>query len=148
MRPRREAREKAIQVIYSIYSDLDREKKTLEFNAELQEKMDQILKFERVSLNEMQIKFIKFLVKSTVENIEDIDDLIKKFAKNWDFHRISLIDKSILRLAIMEMRYSDTPSKVVINEAVELAASFSGIKSSRFINGILDAIMHKEVNNG
>jgi len=147
MRPRRKAREKAIQVIYSIYSDTDMEDKPTEFTTEIEEKMRQVLEFDRVELNTMQKKFIRCLVINTVENIDKIDKLIKKFAKNWDFHRISLIDKSVLRIAIMEMKYSDTPSKVVINEAVDLAASFSGIKSSKFINGILDAVMHKETNN-
>jgi N utilization substance protein B len=73
--------------------------------------------------------------------MEEIDQLIKKNAKNWKFDRIDTIDKSILRISIYSMLYStDIPLNVTINEAVELAKKFGGDHSGQFINGILDAI--------
>jgi transcription antitermination protein NusB len=67
-----------------------------------------------------------------------LDELVAKYAENWRPERISAIDRAILRLALHEMRATDTPAKVVINEAVELAKKYSADESSAFVNGILD----------
>ena len=66
------------------------------------------------------------------------DELISKVAANWRLDRVAAIDRAILRLAIHEMRATDTPPKVVINEAVELAKKFSSPEAGKFVNGILD----------
>jgi len=147
MKLRTKAREKAIQAIYSIFSEIDGEYNEAELLTLVNEKINQVISFDQTELNESQISFTKFLLENTLKDLPEIDKLIKKYAHNWDFSRISLIDKSVLRIAIMEMVFTDTPNKVVINEAIELAGSFSGAKSSKFINGILDAIMHKENKN-
>jgi N utilization substance protein B len=65
--------------------------------------------------------------------------MILKHVKNWRFERFAVIDRSILRLAIYELRATDTPPKVILNEAVDLAKKFSSEDSGAFVNGILDA---------
>ncbi len=68
-----------------------------------------------------------------------LDELISKHADNWRLERLAAIDRAILRLAIHEMRATDTPAKVVINEAVDLAKKYSSDDAGGFVNGILDA---------
>ncbi len=72
---------------------------------------------------------------------EQIDDIIRAKVEKWEFHRIALLDKIILRMGCAEMLYfPDVPPKVSINEAIEIAKTFSTDKSGRFVNGILDAV--------
>lgn len=94
--------------------------------------------------NDVDDKFISFLVFGVKEKLNELDDLIVNSAPEWPLEQISLIDKSILRLAIFELLHSENvPPKVVINEAVELAKQFSGENSSKFINGVLGTIFDK-----
>ena len=72
---------------------------------------------------------------------EQIDDLIREKVEKWEFHRIALIDRLILRIAATELLYfPDVPPKVTINEAIEIAKEYSTDKSGKFVNGVLDAI--------
>ena len=87
--------------------------------------------------------FAEELVKSTVDNIDKIDPLIAETAEHWRLSRMAALDRLILRLAIGEFLHGDTPRNVVINEALELAKTFSGDESAKFINGILDAVKRK-----
>lgn len=81
------------------------------------------------------------LIRGAVENREKIDGEIKKHAKNWDMHRMAVVDRNILRLAIYEMLFrEDIPPVVSINEAVDIAKKFSTDDSGRFVNGILDKV--------
>ena len=82
--------------------------------------------------------FANQLFEGTACDAKELDDLIAKYAENWRLERISAIDRAILRLAMHEMRATDTPPKVVINEAVELAKKFSSEEAGGFVNGILD----------
>ena len=85
--------------------------------------------------------YSKHLCLLTIKHMEEIDTLIKKRSKNWDFKRIAIIDRLILRMALSEMLYeNEVPPKVSITEGVEIAKQFSTSDSSSFINGILDAI--------
>jgi N utilization substance protein B len=87
-------------------------------------------------------EFAKRLVIETVNHAADIDRIIKAKVANWDFKRIALLDRLILRMAICELRYfREIPPKVTMNEAIELAKLFSTEKSGQFVNGILDAIV-------
>ena len=89
-------------------------------------------------------KFAKKLITGTINNIKEIDELINKHSTNWDFERITNVDKSILRLSIFEMIYlEDIPNTVSINEGIELGKIYGEEHSSQFINGILDAINKK-----
>ena len=92
------------------------------------------------------IKYGKQLSKLVFQHSIEVDDLIRNRSKNWDFDRITLIDKLILRMALVEMIYVDeVPPKVSIAEGVEIAKQFSTEDSSSFINGILDAVYNKIV---
>ncbi len=82
--------------------------------------------------------------KGTWENLEQFDEPIIVSTIKWQFTRLSPVDKSILRLAVYQLKFCpDIPPKVVINEAIELAKKFSTDKSSAFVNGVLDAILKK-----
>jgi N utilization substance protein B len=87
--------------------------------------------------------FAKSLVRETIERTEEIDDVIRKKVANWDFNRIAVIDRLILRMAICELLFfKDIPPKVSMNEAIELAKLFSTERSGQFINGVLDAVLN------
>lgn len=88
--------------------------------------------------------FTKRLVQGVLEHKGNIDKLIEKYLINWTLDRISLVDKTILRIAIYEFIFEETiPHAVSINEAVELAHKYGDEKSSKFINGILSNILKK-----
>jgi len=85
--------------------------------------------------------FSALLVRGTRENIAEIDGVIEKYAEHWSLSRMAVVDRNILRLAVYELRYQkETPYKVVIDEAVELAKKFGSDDSGGFINGILDRV--------
>ena len=101
---------------------------------------------ERKPPMENVIKYGKQLSKLVFQHAIEVDELIKNRSKNWDFDRITLIDKLILRMALVEMFYVDeVPPKVSIAEGVEIAKQFSTEDSSSFINGILDAVYNEIV---
>jgi transcription antitermination protein NusB len=87
--------------------------------------------------------FAEELVRGTVADLERIDPLIAGTAEHWRLSRMAVLDRLILRLAIHEFLRGSTPRNVVINEALELAKTFSTGESARFINGILDAVKQK-----
>jgi N utilization substance protein B len=83
--------------------------------------------------------FANRLFEGAAREVSALDEMIVKHAENWRFERLAAIDRAILRLAIYELRATDTPPKVVLNEAVDLAKKFSSEDSGAFVNGILDA---------
>ena len=87
--------------------------------------------------------FAEQLVRFTSENMGKIDPIIAETAEHWRLSRMAALDRIILRLAIGEFLSGDTPRNVVINEALELAKTFSGDESVKFVNGILDAVKKK-----
>ena len=85
--------------------------------------------------------FAEPMIRGAIEHRDAIDEQIKKYAKNWELHRIAAVDRNILRLAIYEMLYrEDIPPIVSINEAVDIAKKFSTEDSGKFVNGILDKV--------
>ncbi len=85
--------------------------------------------------------FVLQTFQGVVNYKEHIDDLIRDHAKNWSFQRIAKVDLAILRLALYELLFCrNTPTPVVINEAIELSKSYSSEDSKRFINGMLDRL--------
>ena len=85
--------------------------------------------------------FARQLVEGTVAHLESIDTLLQDTSKNWKLHRMPIVDLSILRCATYEMLYlTDVDSATTINEAVEIAKSYSTPDSPKFINGVLDNI--------
>jgi N utilization substance protein B len=90
--------------------------------------------------------FANRLFEGAAKDTVAIDELIVRQAEHWRLERLAVIDRAILRLAIYELRTTDTPPKVILNEAVELAKKFSSEEAGSFVNGILDAV-HKSLAN-
>jgi len=88
-------------------------------------------------------EFVRDLIKGVLENQEKIDAIIIKTAPEWPLEQINLIDRNVLRLGIYELLYGnheEVPPKVAINESIELAKSFGGETSGKFVNGVLGTI--------
>jgi transcription antitermination protein NusB len=84
-------------------------------------------------------KFANSLFEGAIAAAGSIDDLVEKLAENWRLDRLAAVDRSILRLAIYEIRAATAPPKVAIDEALKLAKKFSSAEAPAFLNGILDA---------
>ena len=87
------------------------------------------------------IEFAKSLIAGVRRNREELDGILRKIASNWSLERMATTDRNIMRLGAYEIIYSETPGRVAINEAVELAKRFGSAQSSQFVNGILDKIL-------
>jgi len=85
-------------------------------------------------------EFANRLVAGTVEKMASLDPLLEANAQNWRLSRMAVVDRLIMRMAVYELLYTDTPSAVVIDEALELAKTFGGDQTVRFVNGVLDSI--------
>ena len=85
-------------------------------------------------------QFADRLLRGTLEAMERIDPLIESASDNWRLSRMAVIDRLVLRLAVYELLVAETPAAVVIDEAIELARTFSDEPSPRFVNGVLDAV--------
>lgn len=84
--------------------------------------------------------FTRSLVFGTVSKVKEIDKHIIKYATEWPIDQITAIDRNILRLGIYELLFTDIPPRVAINESIEIAKSFGGDSSGKFINGVLGAL--------
>lgn len=93
--------------------------------------------------------FVADLVNGVIAKSEEIDRLIVTFAPQWPLEQITNVDRNVLRLGIAELKFAENiPSKVAINEAIELAKSFGGESSGRFVNGVLGAVYKDMVAKG
>ena len=93
-------------------------------------------------LSEKNREFSEKLIRCAIEHTPELDEWIRSKSRNWEFHRIAMLDKIILRMGLCELLYfDDIPPKVTINEAIELAKKYSTEKSGVFVNGILDAVL-------
>ncbi len=135
---RHRGREVALQVLYAIdlAADTDGEE-TLPSDPH-----DQI--FDRISENFVVpapvVAFARELVAGVVERIDELDGILGVHARNWRVSRMAAVDRNVLRLAVYELRDTDTPVAVVIDEAVDLARRFGSEPSPSFVNGVLDAV--------
>ena len=127
---RHQARVKALQVLYEVDAVGHDARKIVE-------------RLKRESeLPEETLQFTARLVEGVAANQDVIDRMIGKYAPNWPVHQLSIIDRTVLRIAIFELKYNkETPSKAVANEAVELAKSFGSDSSTKFVNGVLGSLM-------
>ncbi|MCC5941379.1 MAG: transcription antitermination factor NusB [Balneolaceae bacterium] len=131
MQNRRAAREAALKALYAV--DLGKNS-TVDATKHI---IKHTLKDDTDS-----IKFAEKLLLVTVDFAKDHDEMIEKHINNWEVDRLAVIDKLILRMAISELlNFDEIPTKVTINEAIELAKRYSTRKSGNFVNGILDAIL-------
>ncbi|HUJ21159.1 MAG TPA: transcription antitermination factor NusB [Bryobacteraceae bacterium] len=133
MASRRRSREHALQILYQ----WDMRKQPVD---------DAIAAFygtlysEESPVRPQQDEFLEQLVRGTAGSAAEIDALISSHAEHWRLERMPAVDRNILRLAIYEMRHTETPAAVVIDEALELARRFSNEESVHFVNGVLDAV--------
>lgn len=95
---------------------------------------------ERLSSPEL-VEFAKSLASGVQRNREELDQMLSKTADNWSLERMAVTDRNVLRLGLYEMLYTETPQRVAINEAVELAKRFGTAQSAQFVNGILDRFL-------
>jgi N utilization substance protein B len=93
-------------------------------------------------LDDLTRDFADKLTNGTLEKLDVIDERIRTRAEHWRIERMAIVDRNILRLAVFEFLFEETPATVVINEALEIARRFSTFEATQFINGILDAIKH------
>ena len=129
---RREKREIMIKVIYQI---------NLLESIEEKYKVKNLLK-EQLEEDDL---FIEDTINGIVKNKKDIVELINKYLSDkWSYDRLPMMDQSILLLSIYEMLYTDTPNKVIIDEAIELSKLYSDEDMPKVINGVLDNIYHNE----
>ena len=126
------AREAVVQTLYALDQG----------NDQAIEQFDELLKEKKI--RNKKAEFAKELLKGVLEHKDEIDKIIKEHLIDWDFERLDKIDKQILRLGVYELKYTDTPYQIVIDEAVKIAKNFSEDKAKSFINGILDRVA-KEV---
>ncbi len=134
MRKRTQAREHALQVLY-----------TAELNPAPPDELLTHLDRLHPDLPPEIKSYIETLVRGTLEHIKEIDQVITKYAANWHLDRMATVDRNILRFATFELLFmAEIPPKVAINEAVNIAKKFSQEDSGKFVNGILDKINHTE----
>ena len=102
-------------------------------------------RYHRVPLGSQE--FVTGLVQGTLEHLAEIDERLSRYATNWPLPRMAVVDRNILRMGSYELLFGEeTPPKVVINEAVELAKRFGTADSGKFVNGVLDSIHKAECN--
>ena len=133
MRVRHRARVAALQALFEI--DCSQHNPTLVIERRLQE----------VLLPETGADFARELVQGVNAHQRQLDELIGRYAPEWPVDQIAIVDRNILRMAIYEILLcDDTPVKVAINEAVELAKEFGSDSSGRFVNGVLGSLVAAE----
>jgi len=126
---RRRARAIALQALYEIDA----------VGHNIEETLTNLLANE--NLSEENAAFVRELVMGVIKNRQQIEQNISKFAPAWPVEQIPVIDRNILKLAIFEILLDNrVPVKVAINEAVELAKTFGGDNSARFVNGVLGSV--------
>jgi len=101
---------------------------------------DQVNRLDAAS-QEKATRYVRNIIKYYHSSKKEFDEIIGEKLENWDLHRVAIVDKVILRLAIAEIfHFEEIPPEVSINEAIELAKKYSTAGSGKFVNGLLDAI--------
>ena len=126
---RSELREKIMTILYQIEM-YDKSNYDYDINKVIKENM------------EVDNDFVNSIVNGVLNNINELDDLANKYLNNWTIDRIETIGACILRMGIYEIKYTDTPDIVAINEAVELAKKYCDEKVKNMINAVLDKIVN------
>ena len=133
--PRRRSRQVALQVLYAI--DLGEVRRS-----GVPPKTEKALEgiAENFELPEGAHAFAKALVHGIVLHRAELDALLSTHATNWRLSRMAVVDRNILRIGVYELAHTDTPARVVLDEAIELARRFGDDPSPSFVNGVLDAV--------
>ncbi|MDQ3181397.1 MAG: transcription antitermination factor NusB [Acidobacteriota bacterium] len=138
MGTRRKARESALQMLFA---------------ADVGKTLDSVLtnsywsELSESELDDVTREFADKLTVGTLRELETVDDRIRTRAEHWRIERMAIVDRNVLRLAVYEFLFEETPHTVIINEALEIARRFSTFEATQFINGILDAIKHDLAKN-
>jgi len=133
VRKRTQARESALKVMYQKEMTGETANDSLRSFFDSQPKMD-------LDLRDFVIKLVEGVENDTAA----LDQKVEAVAENWSMKRMAVLDRNILRIAMFEMTaMTETPPKVVINEAVNLAKKYSGENSGKFVNGVLDKLMRQ-----
>ena len=130
MASRSELREKIMTILYQI---------TLYKKSKMEYDVEEVIK-ENV---EIENEFVKDMVYGIVTEFDSLTEIANTYLKNWTIDRLDLTGASILRMAIYEIKYMDTPKVVVINEAIELAKKYSDDNVRKMINACLDRIINE-----
>lgn len=96
-------------------------------------------------------EFVWQLINGVISHLKEVDEIIVKAAPEWPLDQITIVDRNVLRLGLFELIYEskdEVPPKVAINEAIELAKSFGGESSGKFINGVLGTVYNELINEG
>ena len=131
MKNRSELREIIIKVLYQI--------EILE-SANISYNIDELIKEQL----EIENSFVTDSINEILKNKEALTTLANNYLNDWTLDRLSKVDQAIILLGIYELKYTDTPSIVAINEAIELSKKYSEEKVTKMINGVLDKIYHDE----
>lgn len=131
---RSELRYKIMTILYQIFLY---NKNKINYN------VDDVIKKQM----EIENNFVKETTYKVLEHQEEIDKIANKYLGTWPIERLGFTDQAILRMAIYELLYTDTPDLVCINEAIELSKKYSDDSVSKIINGVLDKIYHSKEEN-
>lgn len=128
---RRQAREWVVQFLFQT-----------EFNPEeLDQALNDFWSNDEKAPLDRDRNYVNEVIRGVIEQQQKIDRTIKRYTDNWDVDRLGVLDRIVLRVAVYEMLFrEDVPPVVSINEAIEIAKAYSGQKSARFVNGVLDRI--------
>lgn len=121
-----------------------------DFNGSQEKDLSKIVNYNIAEINPaaQDRKFIEALVDGVIKNQAEIDKLIVEYAPEWPLDQITVVDRNVLRLGIYELTFgTEVPAKVAINEAIEIAKSFGGESSGKFVNGVLGAVYKSKSNN-
>jgi len=132
---RNDSRMLAMTILYQI--DLFKRKK-------IDGTIDEVIDSNLVDID-ADCSFTKSLVYGVLDKEEELIELANKYLNNWNINRLGIADAAILKVAIYELLYTDTPHKVIMDEAIELAKDFSDEKVVGMINGVLDKVYHETV---
>lgn len=131
MKNRSELREIAMKCLYQVYI-MEPTKLDYDINSIIHEQL------------EVENEFVNELVNGVIDKKVEIDNLANKYLVDWTIERLNKVDKAILSIGIYELVFTDIPSVVAINEAVEMAKKYSDEAVCKMINGVLDNIYHNE----
>ena len=131
MKPRSEAREAIIKILYKI---------AILNDAKVEDEIDNVIQEVCPISND----FVTNTVHEIVNNKDALDQLANNYMIDWEIKRLNKVDQAIFRLGIYELVYTDTPSVVAINEAIELSKKYSDTAITKMLNGVLDQIYHNE----
>ncbi|MDK2887571.1 MAG: transcription antitermination protein NusB [Thermoanaerobacter sp.] len=141
---RRQAREAALQVLYQVdVARMDPEE-ALDYLQKMAFPVTDDTKENNkpASLSSRDMLFARELVTGTLAHLKEFDLIISRLSQDWPLYRMAAVDRNIMRLALYEIFFrEDIPGSVAVNEAVELAKTFGGTDSSRFVNGILGRVV-------